>query len=160
MQLEVLEVGVAARLRRDLGDVELVVDVAIQSEAFLLHRGDRLARERERDRDVEEEFAADRIGDGRALVADGRVVEAGLLEVGPDGSEHPAGHEDDVDPSLARRADGRTRARPKHPVLGDQRPIEIAGERRDLARELRREDQGLVRNATRSATCWSVSWPP
>ena len=52
VQLEMLEVRVAASLRRDLGDVELVVDVAVESEALVVDRGDRLARELERDRDV------------------------------------------------------------------------------------------------------------
>ena len=36
MQLEVLEVRVALRLGGDLGDVELVVHVAVQPEAFLV----------------------------------------------------------------------------------------------------------------------------
>src|SRR5439155_3396086 len=41
---DVLEAGVAVGLRRLLGDVELVVHVTIESEAFVLDRLDRLAR--------------------------------------------------------------------------------------------------------------------
>ena len=71
----------APRLRGHLGDVELVVDVAVEVEALGLDGVDRLARERERDRDVAQELAGTRVGDDGALVADDRIVETGLREV-------------------------------------------------------------------------------
>jgi hypothetical protein len=63
-----------------------------------------------------------------------------------------------VDPGCARGSDRLARARPQHSILGDQRPVEIAGERLDLRREAVGEVQCFwVRNATRSATCLLVS---
>ena len=81
MDLEALEVGVRARLRRHLGDVELVVDVAVDVEAGVDDGVDRLERAVARDRHVAQELAGHRVGDDRALVADDGIVEARLLEV-------------------------------------------------------------------------------
>ena len=57
VDLEVLEVGVPPRLRRDLGDVQLVVDVAVEVEAGRDDGVDRLERALARDGDVAEELA-------------------------------------------------------------------------------------------------------
>ena len=54
MQRDALEVGVGARMLGDRGDVEVVVDVAVEREALVLDCGDRLAGELERDRLVQE----------------------------------------------------------------------------------------------------------
>ena len=78
VEREVLEARVALGLRRHLGDVELVVDVAVDVEALLLEDGDRLARELEWDRLVPQELTGGRVGDDGALVADDRVVDPGL----------------------------------------------------------------------------------
>ncbi len=53
---EVLETGVALGLRRHLGDVELVVHVAVDMEALLAEGSDRLAGELERNRLVAQEL--------------------------------------------------------------------------------------------------------
>ena len=111
MQIEVLEVGVLARLRRHLRDVELVVDVAVEAEAFRVDRGDRLARELERDRLVAQPAPARRLGDDGALVTDERIVEAGLERERSRRPEHPSGHEHDVDAGGVRRPQRVARAR-------------------------------------------------
>ena len=132
---DVLELRVAPRLGVDLGDVEVVVDVRVEVEAGVEHCVHRLARVGERDRDVEEELAARRIGDDRALVTDDGIVEPRLLEVRPHGAEHPSRHDDHVRAGVANGAERRARARPQHAVLGDQRPVEIEGEGGDVPRE-------------------------
>jgi hypothetical protein len=50
------------------------------------------------------------------------------------------------------RTERRPRARAQDDVLADQRAVEVAGDRGDLAREIRRELQpcGFVRKSTRS----------
>ena len=55
----------------------------------------------------------------------------------------------------ARRGESRPRSRVQQRILADQRPIEVARDRLDVAREIRREVQpcGLLRKSTRS-----VSW--
>src|SRR5207244_12260276 len=50
MQLEVLEVRVALRLRRDLCDVQLVVDVAVEPEALRVQSRNRFVRNLDRNR--------------------------------------------------------------------------------------------------------------
>src|SRR5919109_863642 len=152
MQLEVLEVGVPPRLRRNLRDVQLVVDVAVEPEAFLVDRGDGLARELERDRLVPQPAAADRLRDDGALVADERIVQPGLERERPRGAEHPPRHEHDVDAGRVRRAQRVACALVQHDVLADQRAVEVAGDRSDVAGKVRREVQpcGLVRKSTRS----------
>ena len=141
VQREVLEAGVALGLRRHLGDVELVVDVAVDVEALRADGGDRLARELERDRLVAQELAGARVGDDGALVADDRVVDAGLLQVRPHRAEHAAGDDDHADPGGAGAGDRRLRPRPERAVLPDQRPVEVAGEDVGLAGKSGREDQ-------------------
>src|SRR5207237_3973943 len=132
---------------------EVVVDVAVQAEALLVHGRDRLPRQLDRDRHVAEPAAAPRLGDDGALVADDRVVEAGLERVRPDRPEHPAGDEDDVDPGRARGGDRVAGARVQEAVLADERAVEVARERVDRAGEVRRESQlPLVRNLTRAST--------
>src|SRR2546423_15710902 len=158
MELDVLEVGVASRLGRDLGDVELVLDVAVQPEAFVVDRPDRLAGGLERDGHMPQPPAALRLGDDRALVADDRVVEPGLERVRPHRPEHAPGHDYDMDARRPRGRDRTARAQAQEPVLGDQRPVEVAGERLDLAREVGRELQlPLVRNETSASTWLFVS---
>jgi hypothetical protein len=52
-----------------------------------------------------------------------------------------------------RRAQGRDRPRRQDGVLGDQRAVEVAGERLDLCREVVGEGQLFcVRNATSAST--------
>ena len=58
-----------------------------------------------------------------------------------------------MDSRLARCRDGRARAGVEERVLADQRPVEVAGEGLDLAREVRGESQlPFVRNATSAST--------
>jgi hypothetical protein len=53
----------------------------------------------------------------------------------------------------ARGSDRASRARVQEAVLGDERAVEVAGERLDRAGEVRRESQlPLVRNVTRAST--------
>ena len=60
-----------------------------------------------------------------------------------------------MDAGLARGGDRPARARVEERVLADQRPIEVAGKRLDLGREVRRKSQvPVVRNLT-SASTWS-----
>jgi hypothetical protein len=44
-----------------------------------------------------------------------------------------------VDPGVARGGKGSPRTRPQQCVLADQRPVEVAGERLDRGRKVRRE---------------------
>ncbi len=81
VDLDPLEVGVRARLRRHLGDVQLVVDVAVDVEAGVDDGVDRLERDGARNRNVPQELAGHRVGDDGALVADDRIVEPRLLEI-------------------------------------------------------------------------------
>jgi hypothetical protein len=113
-------------------------------EAGVEDRVHRVARVGERDRDVEEERAARRIRDDRALVTDDRIVETGLLEVRTHRAEHPAGHDDHMRAGVANSAERRTCARSQYAVFGDQRPVEIEGEGGDAPREVRREVYGVV----------------
>jgi hypothetical protein len=63
-----------------------------------------------------------------------------------------------MDSRGAGSTDRRARARPQFRVLADQRAVEVAGERLDLTWEPGRELQLFcVRNATRSASCVSLS---
>jgi hypothetical protein len=50
VQRDALEVGVGAGVLGDRGDVEVVVDVAVEREALVLDLRDRLAGELDRDR--------------------------------------------------------------------------------------------------------------
>ena len=152
MQLDVLETGVLLCLGCDLGDVELVVDVAVESETFVVQDGDRLACQLERNRLMPQPLAVARLRDDSALVADERIVEPGLQGEGPRGLEHPSRHEDDVDPCRVGRAKRGARSLVQDDVLADQRAVEVAGNRRHLLRKVRRELQpcGLVRKSTRS----------
>src|SRR3954447_7187537 len=162
MHLEVLEGGVRVGGRGVLRHVELVVDVAVQRVPLSLDCRDRLARELERDRLVPEEAAADRGGDDRALVADDRVVDTRRLQIRAHGLEHPPGDDEHVDPRRSSGADGVTGPGPEAGVLGDQRPVEIAGERLDAGREVGWEGQPLVACTTYAATsaiCFGLSWP-
>src|SRR6266852_2297469 len=167
MDLDVLKIGIRARLRRHLGDVELVVDVAVDVEPGRDDGVDRLECNRARDRNVAEELAAHRIGDDGALVADDRVVESGLDRVRPRRDEHASRDDDHVRARRADRGDRGARARVEHGVLGDQRPVEIAGEGGDPARKVGRQLQqrygvppvAVTTYEATSAICWSVSWP-
>jgi len=61
-----------------------------------------------------------------------------------------------VDAGLPGGGDRPERARVEERVLADQRAVEVAGERLDLAREVRGKSQvPLVRNLT-SASTWVV----
>jgi hypothetical protein len=158
VQVEVLELRVAARLVGHLGDVELVVDVAVQAEPFLVHGRDRLPRQVDRDRHVPEPAAARRLGDDGALVADDRVVEARLERVRADRPEHPAGDEDDVDSRRTGGGDRAPGARVQEGVFADEGAVEVARERVDRAGEGGRESQlPLVRNVTRALICGSCN---
>jgi len=93
------------------------------------------------DRLVTQELAGERIGDDRTLIADDRILDARLLEVGPDGAEHPAGDDEDAQAGRAGASDRGEGAWPQRAVRPDQCPVEVAGEDVDLARERRRQDQ-------------------
>jgi hypothetical protein len=95
------------------------------------------------DRDVTEELAALGIGNDSALVADHRVSETGLVEVGPNRTEHAARDDDHVTTRVTRCRKRGERARPQHRVLGDQRPVEIARERVDLRGKVARKVYGV-----------------
>src|SRR5437870_3741796 len=70
VQLDVLKARVLLGVPRDVRDVQLVVDVAVEGPAVLLDRVDRLAREFERNRNMTQELTGRRIRDDGALVAD------------------------------------------------------------------------------------------
>jgi hypothetical protein len=110
-------------------------------EAGVEHRVHRLARGVERDRDVKEELPAPRIGNDGSLVADDWIV---AREVRPRRAKHPSRHDDHVRAGVANGRQGGTRTRAQHAILGDQRPVEIEGERCDVPREVRREVYGAV----------------
>ena len=152
MQLDVLEVRVTPCLRSDLRHVELVADVAIEAEALLVQRRDRLACELERNRLVSQPAPAHRLGDDRTLVADDGILQAGFECVPPHRLEHPAGNEDDMNPNRPRCGDRGTRPGMQQRVLADQRPVEVTCDGLDVAREILREVQpcGLLRKSTRS----------
>jgi len=113
-------------------------------EAGVEHGVHRIARIRERDRDVEQELATRRIGDNRALVADDRIVEARLLEIRARRAEHPSRHDDHVRAGVANGSEGGASARPQDAVLGDEGPVEIEGERGDAPGEIRGKVYGTV----------------
>jgi hypothetical protein len=68
-----------------------------------------------------------------------------LVEVTPDRAEHPSGDDDDPEVGLARRGERTERARAEDEVLADQRAVEVARERLDVAREVvgQRQDAAL-----------------
>ena len=145
VDLESLEVRVGARFRRHLGDVQLVVDVAVDVEPGGDDGVDRLERGRARDRQVPQERAGDRIGDNRALVADDGIVELCLLEIRADAAEHPAGDDDHVRSGRANAPDRLARVRAEYGVLRDERAVEIDREGGDAFGEVGRElDSGLI----------------
>jgi hypothetical protein len=84
------------------------------------------------------------LGHDRALVADDRVGEPGSLEVGTNRPEHPAGDDDDVQASLASARKRSQRTRPQHPVLRNQRAVEIGRDERDVVRKAVGERQLCV----------------
>jgi hypothetical protein len=118
-----------------------------------VQRGDRLACELERTRLMAQPLAGPRLGDDGALVADDGIVEARRECIRPHRLEHPAGDEHDVDSGRVRSLERAARARVEERVLADQRPVEVAGDGLDGAREVVRELQpcGFVRKATRSS---------
>ena len=79
------------------------------------------------------------------------------------GAEHPAGREHDVDPRCLGGSERRSGTRPQDAVLGDQRAVEVARDRSDLAREVGRElGQPDVFSTTYAATLaisCSLNWP-
>ena len=139
VDLEVLEVRVASRFRCDLGDVQEVVDVAVEMEAGGDDGVDHLERVRQRDRHVPQELSGDRVGDDRALVADHGVVDSGLEDVRPHRAEHPPGDDDHAHSGGARGADRRPRARAQDGVLGDEGAVQVDRERGERAGEVRGE---------------------
>jgi hypothetical protein len=66
---------------------------------------------------------------------------------------------------VANGGESRARPRPQHPVVGDQRPVEIEGEGGDAPREVRGKVYGTVppvevtTYAETSAICCVVSVP-
>jgi hypothetical protein len=66
-----------------------------------------------------------------------------------------------MESGVAGTTERATGARVQDAVLADERAIEVARERRDLAREVGRKVYlAGSRNATRSASCFSLSfWP-
>jgi hypothetical protein len=98
-------------------------------------RRDRLAGKLEWDRHVTQELAVGPCDDC-ALVADDWIVERERLEVRAHGTEHAARDDDHMDARLARCTDSGPRSRMHFRVLGDQRAVEVAGERLDVARKV------------------------
>ena len=139
MNRQVLEVGVLARLLRHLRDVQLVAHVAVHVVAAG-DRCDRLPREVQRDRNVAEEPTR-RVGHDGALVADDEPVELELVEVALHRPEHPARDDHERDRGVADGAHGSARARVHRGVCRDQRAVEVARERSDVAREVVRKAQ-------------------
>ena len=161
MDGKVLERRVGVGLRSGPPDVELIVHVAVDREPFLVESRDGLARELERDRLVQEELPAHGIRHDGALVTDDRSREARLGDVRQDGAEHATGHDDDVQAGVACRRERLARAGAQHAVLADQRPVEIARERSSRARKMLGKVQLCgSRNATRSESCFSLSFCP
>ncbi len=138
---EPLEVGVGARLGRDLAHEELVVHVDVDVEALGHDRLDRLLGERDGNRLVAQPAPGLGLGHDGSLVADDGIVDARLQNVWTHGDEHAPRGDDDADPLAARRADRRFGARREHPVLRDQRAVEVAGEHLDVSRKTGREAQ-------------------
>ena len=136
----------------DLADEELVVHVDVDVKALRDDRLDRLLRERDGNRLVPEPAARAGLGDDCPLVADDRIVDAGLEDVRPYGDEHAPRDDHDPDARRARRTNGSLRSRREHSVARDQRAVEVAREDLDPVRKADRKGQrdGCVRNATRS----------
>src|SRR4029079_12973287 len=156
-----LEDGVPARVVVLRRDVELVVDVDVRGDAERRELGDRVARDVELERTVEQEDARRRIHDGSALVADHRLGEAHVVPVALDGAEHPAGGDQHRHSCRLRPRDRGPGAVAHEPVGRDQRPVEVAGERLHLRGEVRKEAQPPVAeetNAATSAICCGCSW--
>src|SRR5437016_14161504 len=152
MQLEVLEVRVSPCLRRDLSDIELVIDVAVQAEALVVKRADRLACQLEWNRNVPQPLPADRFCDDGALVANDRVVQARLQRIPADRAEHAAGDEDDVNTTCVRPLDRGARAHVQRPLLAEPWPVEVARYSLGVTWEVRRKLQCfVVRNLTSAA---------
>ena len=108
-----------------------------------------------------EETAACRLGDHGSLIADNGIVDPELECVGADGLEHPSCHDHDADAGGAGRVDGGTRALAEHERLGQERPVEVAGECLDLGGKAAWEAQLFgLRKATRSPSCFSSSCSP
>src|SRR5262245_64948453 len=137
VERKVLKAGVAFGLRRHLGDVELVVYIAVDVESLVLERRDRRAGGLERDRLVAQELAAGGIGPDGPPAADDRLPAPGLLQMGPARAEHPAGDDEDAQTGLSRPPDRRERSWPQCPVLPDECPVEVAGEDVEVARKSR-----------------------
>ena len=132
---EALEAGVGARVLGLLGHVEPVVDVDVRREPVRLQRRDRLPRDVELDRLVQEELARPRVDHGRALVADDRLADPRPLEVRLDRAEHPARRDEDRDSGRLRPRDRGERPIAQHRTPVDQRAVEVAGERLHGLRE-------------------------
>ena len=105
-----------------------------------------------------EELARRRVCDDRALVADHRL---GAREVRTHRLVHPSRHDDHANAARAGGVERGARARAQGEILPDQRPVEVARDRRDVARKVVREVQcAWVRKAVMSAICLSVSCAP
>ena len=108
-----------------------------------------------------QEPAGYRLGDHGSLVADDGIVDPELECVGADGLEHPSRHDHHVDAGGASLVDGGTRALAEHQRLGQERPVEVAGECLDLRGKAAWEAQlSGLRKATRSPSCLSSSCSP
>ena len=101
--------------------------------------GDRLERDRAWDRHVPQKLAGPRVGDDGALVADDRIVDPRLLEIGEYAAEHAARDDDHVRPCGADAPDRLARVRSQHRVLRDEGAVEIDREGGDVRREGGRE---------------------
>ena len=102
-----------------------------------------------------------RVGHDGALVADDEPVELELVEVALHRPEHPARDDHERDPGVADRAHGGARARMHGCVFRDQRAVEVARERGDVAREVVRKAQTYwVTKAATSAISWSLRRSP
>ena len=85
---------------------------------------------------VAQELAGRRVDDGRALVADDRIVDAGLAGVGPHRLEHAPRRDQHANTGGARLRDRLASCARAGEIFGDQRPIEVARDDLDVAREV------------------------
>ena len=100
------------------------------------------------------------LADERALVADERRVEVELAREAERARDHPAGDERDDDAALAGRADRRTRVRPDHEVVADERAVDVEGDHGDGQDRVGRHDVGhATMMPDRRSARWRAAQP-
>ena len=152
----VLAVGRVTHERRVLvgervvgADDEPLEMVDVRVEAMLARPDDDLACDRRRQRRVDEhparaaaDVAAGISRMSAALVADDRRDEVELPREAQRARHHPTGDERDDHAARTRPADRRSRVRPDHEVVADERPVDVEGDHGDGQDGLGRDDRG------------------